>query len=257
MGRLFRSLWVLRLTQAVSAGLLLVFVALVLLPTYPVHATDPSSLSVVQSNDSADAGGEANTLCVVKKLSSLFDVVQRQWNFAFITVSGFNINYVEDHGEDYNPDMEEFVATNEWQQVKHGEHKIWRPGNFDKTATTIRHVLRLACAHLPKRTTVTFVVGTSVSILLIRKVVCPFIRSGGTKRLAHTHELADRSKRGQTYRSRRGCCFCGRAACTSEPGRRQSRFARHSFAWFSDFHTTTFSTSQVLSKCFFDTPSGC
>ena len=35
-------------------------------------------------------------------------------------MSGFNINYVEDHGDDYDPNMEEFVATNEWQQVKHG-----------------------------------------------------------------------------------------------------------------------------------------
>ena len=36
-------------------------------------------------------------------------------------MSGYNINYVEDHGEDYDPNMEEFVATNEWQQVKHGK----------------------------------------------------------------------------------------------------------------------------------------
>ena len=35
-------------------------------------------------------------------------------------MSGFNINYVEDHGDDYDPNMEEFVATNEWQQIKHG-----------------------------------------------------------------------------------------------------------------------------------------
>ena len=48
------------------------------------------------------------------------------WSF-FFAVSGFNINYVEDHGDDYDPNMEEFVATNEWQQVKHGMYLVVVP----------------------------------------------------------------------------------------------------------------------------------
>ena len=53
------------MTQAAASALILLLVVIFLLPSYS-GAVDPSSLSVVQTNDSADAGGK-NILDVQNK----------------------------------------------------------------------------------------------------------------------------------------------------------------------------------------------
>ena len=40
---------------------------------------------------------------------------------------------MEDHGDDYDPNMEEFVATNEWQQIKHGRNFVLFCQKFSET----------------------------------------------------------------------------------------------------------------------------
>ena len=57
MRRVLNSLRILRVTQAAASVLILLLVAIFVLPSYS-GAVDPSSLSVVQTNDSAEAGGK-------------------------------------------------------------------------------------------------------------------------------------------------------------------------------------------------------
>ena len=57
MRRVLNSLRILRMTQAAASVLILLLVAIFVLPSYS-GAVHPSSLSVVQTNDSAEAGGK-------------------------------------------------------------------------------------------------------------------------------------------------------------------------------------------------------
>ena len=63
MRRVFNSLRILRMTQAAASVLILLLVTIFVLPSYS-GAVDPSSLSVVQTNDSAEAGGK-NIICTL------------------------------------------------------------------------------------------------------------------------------------------------------------------------------------------------
>ena len=58
MKRAPHSLRMLRLTQALASGFVLLMVVVFILPSYTAAVDSPSSLSIVQENDSAEAGGE-------------------------------------------------------------------------------------------------------------------------------------------------------------------------------------------------------
>ena len=75
MRRVLNSLRILRMTQAAASVLILLLVAIFVLPSYS-GAVDPSSLSVVQTNDSAEAGGKnivdvCVCVCVCERLQLL------------------------------------------------------------------------------------------------------------------------------------------------------------------------------------------